>query len=54
MKCQYRFKRLCENSNEAIIVQNGSKLIIRFHSDSTDNGKGFKAQIMLDQCKDKL
>ena len=39
-----------------LTVHNGSKLIIQFHSDSAENGKGFIAHnntIIWEQCKTK-
>ena len=47
----YRSEKLCKNSTDLLTVQNGSKLIIRFHSDSSENGKGFIVHILREQCK---
>ena len=42
---------MCKNSTDLLTVHNESKLIIRFHSDSAENGKGFIAHIMWEQRK---
>ena len=42
-------KRLCANYYNTITVNKGSKLNIRFHSDSAENGRGFEAHIFQGQ-----